>query len=56
MFLGAAAVPSELLESQCSVWAMLEVWRLFVGVVWLVLVPVTVPLVLGDVEFVPEGV
>ena len=30
-------------------------WHLFVGVVWLVLVPVTVPLVLGNVEFVPRG-
>ena len=41
LVLWAAAVPSVLLESQCSVWAMLEVWCLFVGSVWLVSVSVT---------------
>ena len=53
--LGAGAVPSSLLEFHISVWAMLEVWHLLDGVRWLFLMPVTVPLVLGDVEFVPEG-
>ena len=33
LFLGAAVVPSSLLEFQVSVWAMLVVWLVVVGVV-----------------------
>ena len=42
---GAGAVPSLLLVSHISVWAMLEVWRLLDGVGWLLLVLVTNPMV-----------
>ena len=53
--LGAGAVPSSLLVSHILVWAMLEVWHLLDGIGWLLLMPVTIPIVLDDVELVPEG-
>ena len=54
--LGAGAVPSSLLVSHILVWAMLEVWCLLDGIGWLLLVPVTILMVLDDIELVPEGV